>query len=179
MDPWPGSDYFQNLKARAASWEENFGKDESTGRDSVFVKCVVMEQSLWFQFDVWSRDLQFRPIYERICPYVGCRLPVLRALEAMHSRNLVVRSHPDVAGALLVDALLVNEAPYPQPFPLIELRFSSMAGQLVAGRRFKPAEYLAGEMRGATMIEPMTPVHISLEIEDPGADAVNYVMVFR
>jgi hypothetical protein len=35
-----------------------------------------------------------------------------------------------------------------------------MAGQLVAVD-FKPAEYLAGEMRGATMIEPMTPAHLT------------------
>jgi hypothetical protein len=31
---------------------------------------------------------------------------------------------------LLVDAIIVNEAPFPQPFPDIELRFSSMGGSL-------------------------------------------------
>jgi hypothetical protein len=106
-------------------------------------------------------------------------LPILRALEAIQSRNLVVRSHPDVPGALLVDAIVVNEAPFPQPFPLIELRFSSLTGGLVAGRRFKPSEYLSGELRGAEFMQPRTPVHIALEIEDPGTEAVNYVMVFR
>ncbi len=29
------------------------------------------------------------------------------------------------------------------------------------------------------MIAPMTPVHIALDIEDPGPKAVNYVMAFR
>jgi hypothetical protein len=136
-------------------------------------------QIMWFQFDTWSRDLRWRPIYEEMCARVGCRLPVMRALEALASRSLVVRTHPDVPGALLVDALIVNEAQFAQPFPVIELRFSSIDGRLVAGRRFKPSEYLAGELRGAEMIEPRTPVHIALEIDDPGAEAVNYVMVFR
>lgn len=140
---------------------------------------VLTGQVLWFQFDLWSKDLRYRPIYELICPYVGCTLQQMRALASIQSRNLVVRSHPQTPGALIVDALLVNEAPYPQPFPLVELRFSSMAGALVAGRRFEPAEYLAGELAGSTMMVPNTPVHISLEIEDPGTEAVNYVMVFR
>jgi Protein of unknown function (DUF3426) len=103
----------------------------------------------------------------------------MRALESIQSRNLVVRSHPDVPGALLVDALIINEAPFPQPFPLIELRFSSLTGSLVAGRRFNPEEYLSGDLDGAQTMQPRTPIHIALEIDDPGADAVNYVMVFR
>jgi hypothetical protein len=140
---------------------------------------VLVGQVFWYQFDEWSRDLRFRPIYQEICVRVGCRLPVMRALESIQSRNLVVRSHPNVAGALLVDALIINDAAFPQPFPQIELRFSSLTGSLVAGRRFKPSEYLSGELAGAEMMQPNTPVHIALEIDDPGTEAVNYVMVFR
>lgn len=145
----------------------------------VAAAAALVGQVFWFQFDEWSRDLRFRPIYQEICARVGCRLPVMRALESIQSRNLVVRSHPNVAGALLVDALIINDAAFPQPFPLIELRFSSLTGSLVAGRRFKPSEYLSGELAGAEMMQPNTPVHIALEIDDPGTEAVNYVMVFR
>jgi predicted Zn finger-like uncharacterized protein len=145
----------------------------------VIAALALAAQVLWFQFDTWSRDVRYRPIYEYLCPVVGCELPVLRALSSISSRNLVVRTHPETPNALIVDALLVNEAPFAQPFPLVELRFSSMSGALVAGRRFEPSEYLAGELAGATMMPPNTPVHISLQIEDPGKDAVNYVMVFR
>jgi predicted Zn finger-like uncharacterized protein len=145
----------------------------------VAAAAVLVGQVFWFQFDEWSRDLRFRPIYQEICVRVGCRLPVMRALESIQSRNLVVRSHPNVAGALLVDALIINDAAFPQPFPQSELRFSSLTGSLVAGRRFKPSEYLSGELAGAEMMQPNTPVHIALEIDDPGTEAVNYVMVFR
>jgi hypothetical protein len=145
----------------------------------VAAAAVLVGQVFWFQFDEWSLDLRFRPIYQEICVRVGCRLPVMRALESIQSRNLVVRSHPNVAGALLVDALIINAAAFPQPFPQIELRFSSLTGSLVAGRRFKPSEYLSGELAGAEMMQPNTPVHIALEIDDPGTEAVNYVMVFR
>jgi hypothetical protein len=140
---------------------------------------LLTAQVLYLQFDAWAKNPQLRPMYEWVCHRLACQLPVMRALEQIYSKNLVVRANPDVAGALLVDALIVNQAPFPQPFPVIELRFSSMGGGLVSARRFRPDEYLAGELKGATLIAPMTPIHIALEIADPGNDAVNYVMVFR
>ena len=103
----------------------------------------------------------------------------MRSLDEIRSKNLVVRANPDVPGELMVDALIVNQARFAQPFPVIELRFSSMDGRPIAARRFKPEEYLAGELKGATMFAPMTPVHIALSIEDPGTDAVSYYIQFR
>ena len=94
-------------------------------------------------------------------------------------RKLVVRSHPEIDGALIVDAIIVNEALFAQPFPVLELRFTSLEGNLVAGGRFQPTQYLAGELEGAEMIQPLTPVHVELEFEDPGSEAVNYFMEFR
>ncbi|MNJ75600.1 hypothetical protein D3C77_727210 [compost metagenome] len=61
-------------------------------------------------------------------------------IERIKSSNLVVRSHPDFNGALIVDAIIYNRAPFSQPFPLLELRFADLNGQLIASRRFKPAE---------------------------------------
>ena len=139
----------------------------------------LIAQVLWYQSDNWSRDPDIRPYYEQICAWLGCELPVIRAPQQIQPSNLVVRSHPDVPGALVVDALVVNNASFPQPFPVVELTFTTVDGNLVAGRRFHPDEYLGGDLVGATMLPSKTPVHITLEIEDPGPDAVNYFMKFR
>ena len=139
----------------------------------------LVAQVLWYQSDNWSRDPDMRPYYEQVCDWLGCELPVIRAPQQIQPSNLVVRSHPDVPGALVVDALVVNNASFPQPFPIVELTFTTVDGNLVAGRRFHPDEYLGGDLNGATMLPSKTPVHITLEIEDPGPDAVNYFMKFR
>ena len=52
------------------------------------------------------------------------------------------------------------------------------AHQLLASRRFKPGEYLGGELAGQAEMPPQTPIHISLDILDPGAKAVNYSLSF-
>jgi len=136
-------------------------------------------QVLYLQFDAWAKNPDIRPVYEWICPQLHCTLPVMRSIDEIRSKNLVVRANPEVPGELMVDAIIVNQARFAQPFPVIELRFSSMDGRPIAARRFKPDEYLAGELKGATMFAPLTPVHIALAIEDPGTEAVSYYIQFR
>ena len=141
--------------------------------------ALFAAQILYFQFDSWAKNPDFRPVYEWLCPRLHCQLPVMRSLDDIRSKNLVVRADPDVPGRLMVDALIVNQARFAQPFPVIELRFSSMDGRPIAARRFAPEEYLAGELKGATMFVPLTPVHIAFAIDDPGTDAVSYYIQFR
>lgn len=131
-------------------------------------------QGLYWRFDALATDPQVRPLLSRACALVGCDLPEPRVPGAIRSQRLLVRSDPDQPGALLVDVVLVNRAPWPQPFPDLELRFASMDGAPVAARRFAPAEYLGGELSGRRTMPPDSPVQIALELVDPGPDAVNY-----
>ncbi|RMR05162.1 DUF3426 domain-containing protein [Pseudomonas syringae group genomosp. 3] len=136
-------------------------------------------QYVWYHFDQLARQDQYRPWFQQICPQVGCKVPSKVDISQLKSSNLVVRSHPEFQGALVVDAIIYNRAPFSQPFPLLELRFSDTGGQLIASRRFKPSEYLSGEMAGKEEMPPQTPIHIALDILDPGAKAVNYSLNFR
>ncbi len=93
--------------------------------------------------------------------------------------NSVLREHPEVSEALIYDALLVNRAGYAQPFPVVELTLSSMQGELIAGRRFQPAEYLSSSLGNDAQMAPNTPVHISLEMQHPGQAPLNFAIQFR
>lgn len=136
-------------------------------------------QIFWYQFESWGRDPTLRPVYAMLCDIFGCELPVLRDLDALRTDKLLVRSHPEFANALIVDTVIVNEAPFAQPFPALDLRFTTIDGTMVAGRLFQPEEYLAGELAGATMMPPNTPIRLALELKDPGGDAVSYFLSFR
>jgi predicted Zn finger-like uncharacterized protein len=148
---------------------------------TLLLLCTVglVGEALYLRFGEWAKNPQIRPVYEWLCPRLGCQLPEMRAPEKMISKNLIVRANPDVASGLLVDAIIVNEATFAQPFPDVELHFSALDGTPVKTLTFHPTEYLAGELKGVKMIAPMTPVHIALDITDPGPTAVNYVMAFR
>ena len=146
---------------------------------TVLAALALAGQYVTYHFAELARQDQYRPIFQQLCPIVGCNVPAKVDIALIKSSNLVVRSHPDFAGALVVDAIIYNRAAFSQPFPLLELRFADLNGQLIASRRFKPAEYLNGDLAGRAEMPPQTPIHIALDILDPGAKAVNYSLSFR
>lgn len=141
--------------------------------------AALAGQYIWYHFDELARQDQYRPWFQQLCPEIGCTVPSKVDIALIKSSNLVVRSHPEFKGALIVDAIIYNRATFSQPFPLLELRFADLNGQLIASRRFKPGEYLSGDLAGKAEMPPQTPIHIALDILDPGPKAVNYSLSFR
>ena len=137
---------------------------------------ALAAQSLYFNFEKLALTHQYRPVYAYLCQQLDCKLPPLENINAIKTSNLMVRTHPDRENALIVDAIITNRAQYPQSFPDLELVFTNLQGQVVAGRIFMPTEYLSGELKSATEIPSQRPVHLSLEIIDPGPDATNYAV---
>ena len=127
-----------------------------------------------YNFQDLSRQQPYRNWYTTLCPILGCTLPSRSAPAKISSYNLVVRSHPDTANALIVDTILLNRASFIQPFPLLRLTFSDRDHKPLASRSFSPQEYLRGELAGRKMMPTGQPIHIALEITDPGPSAVNY-----
>ena len=144
----------------------------------VLALFALPAQVLWYQFSTWSKNDTMRPVYAEICNVLGCQLPVMRNVGLITAKNSVLRNHPDVEEALIYDALLVNQATFDQPYPLVELTLTTIQGHLVATRRFTPTEYLAGEAATSQMMPALTPVHISLALKDPGAAPLNFKVRF-
>ena len=155
------------------------------GRRLLWLLLIVLAaaglggQYIAYHFDELARQDQYRPWFQQLCPQIGCTVPSKVDIAKIKSSNLVVRSHPEFSGALVVDAIIYNRAPFSQPFPLLELRFADLNGHLIASRRFKPGEYLNGDLEGMAEMPPQTPIHIALDILDPGPKAVNYSLSFH
>jgi len=146
---------------------------------SLVAAIALAGQYVAYHFDELARQDAYRPWFQQLCPMLGCDVPSKVDIALIKSSNLVVRSHPQFSGALVVDAIIYNRAAFSQPFPLLELRFADLDGKLIASRRFKPSEYLSGDLAGQTDMPPQTPIHIALDILDPGSRAVNYSLSFQ
>ncbi|GAA5317047.1 MAG: DUF3426 domain-containing protein [Candidatus Pelagadaptatus aseana] len=141
---------------------------------SLLGAITLIAQIGWFEIDRYARQDSYRGIYETLCPSLGCKLPPRYDINQIKSYNLVVRSHPKADNALAIDSILINTASFSQPFPNLTLLFSDINGKPVAHRVFTPREYLGGELAGADTMPSQTPIHIALEVIDPGKQAVNY-----
>lgn len=139
---------------------------------------LLVGQYTYHNFAQLARQDSTRPWLEVICPVIDCQLPSKVDVDKIKSSNLLVRSHPDFSGALLVDAIIYNRASFSQAFPLLKLTFADQHGQVLASRLFKPLEYLGGELAGQQNMPQQTPIHIALEILEPSGGAVNYTLDF-
>lgn len=148
------------------------------------IACLLMvggliAQAAYFNFDQWARQDSYRPFYKVACQALACTLPSSYDISRIRTTaSPQVSSHPKFKNALMIDVLFMNEAEFKQGFPKLELTFSNANGKVVAHRLFAPYEYLAGEASGLTMMPIQTPIHIALEIADPGHDANNYQVRF-
>lgn len=161
------------------------GMPKSWGKNIVLaILCLLLGAALagqyaWQELDRYAQEPVARTVFEWLCSELGCTIPAYSNIDAIASNNLTVRSHPERDDALVVAVEMRNTAPFPQAFPIMVLSFNSSSNQLIALREFYPEEYLDPGLREVTMMPVMSPVQVSLEIIDPGGDAVNYTMAFR
>ncbi len=139
---------------------------------------VLLGQVAYLKRDVLAQVPSLRPAVAQLCALTGCELPPLRDLAAIQIENRDVRSHPERPNALVVNATFVNTADFPQPFPVMRLRFTDIQGRVVAERQFQPREYLGRDIDIERGMPPGVPIHIILEIADPGQEAVNFEFDF-
>jgi len=135
---------------------------------------LLIAQVIYFRFDSLGKNPSYRPLLTQACHVIGCKMPELIDLEQIRSNNLIVRSHPTAANALLVDVILINNANFEQPYPALSLEFSNLGDTLLAASQIQPRQYLRGELAGSKLMPAKQPIQVSLSIEDPGSDAVNY-----
>lgn len=119
-----------------------------------------------------------RSILETFCEKVGCQYSGPRDNKQIELVSRDVRQHPKEKNALLISAVMINNAYFAQPYPNIHIRLSDISGNVVAERIFNPETYMGKLSNPFLLMRSKTPVHINFEVVDPGKDAVNFEFTF-
>ena len=125
-----------------------------------------------------ARDPAWRPALQSACNALGCKLPPWKEPSAFEFLAREVGPHPSVKDALLVTVSFRNNAAFAQEWPLVELTMSDINGREIAFRRFRPQEYL-GNAPKSSLIAPGESANATLEVVNPGRDAVSLTFDFR
>lgn len=140
----------------------------------VLACTALVAQYAWFNSERLARNPDYRPAVSQFCQLTRCALPAANDISRIKNSNLVVLKHPRTEGALLLDTILTNYASFEQAYPSLYVQFSDLQDQTIAARVFAPQEYLRGDLVGSTSMPVRRPIHLSLELVDPGERAVNY-----
>lgn len=148
-----------------------------------FTLAVLLILTLGAQYLYFARaDLvqypALRPVLQRICASLGCRLPLRHAPARIELLSRDVVSHPRIRSALLINATFVNRADFVQAYPVLQISLSGDNGAVVAMRRFQPEEYLPPGVAVAAGLAPGMPVHVVLEVAEPRRPAASFQFEF-
>ena len=113
-----------------------------------------------------------------VCAFAGCQLPGPRDPGAVRVIERDLREHPRYRDALLVNAILVNQAAFAQPYPILELALYDTEGAVVAGRRFEPREYLDRALDADGLMPAGQPLHVVLELVGPKRPPASFELRF-
>lgn len=152
-----------------------------TGRwvaGSAILMLLALAQWAYLNRDQVMASAQVRSAMGLACGYIGCELEPLRDLEQIEILRRSVYSHPNIEKALIISLAIVNNANFAQDFPVLVIRMANVRGEIVAQRDFLPGDYL-DETVSAEVMAPAAPVALTLEIHDPGNDALTFELEFK
>ncbi len=138
---------------------------------------AIISQLLFWQRDALAANPSTRGLVATMCGVLGCELEPLRDVERIELLQRSVYSHPNATGALIISVSMVNNAGFAQPYPTLAIRMADVRGRTVAARDFAADDYLKPGEGGESM--PVgAPVTITLEVLDPGRDALTFELDF-
>ena len=112
------------------------------------------------------------------CKTFGCGEHNQRDLSAIKILNRNIYTHPNVKNALMITTTFVNQSPFTQAYPLLEITLLDTHGKIVAVRRFSPKDYLVNKSLADKLMPPNQPVGARLEVLDPGSNVIAYEFEF-
>ena len=155
------------------------------GLGSLFAAALLAGQWLGWNLPHWAADPQQRERAEQVCAALPgfwpwpCQLPPLIDYDQLTLRNHQLTSLPDNDAALHFSGILVNQAGFSQPYPLLHISMQNHRGEAVAVGDFGPADYLAAPLGEDQRLGPGERVPVSLTMQDPGGRASGFRFDFR
>ncbi|MDH5423483.1 MAG: zinc-ribbon domain-containing protein [Gammaproteobacteria bacterium] len=139
---------------------------------------IATAQLVYFNRTLLASKTELRPYMFQFCALARCEIADLKDINRIELSSKNVYSHPNVDNALMITAVIVNQAAFAQKYPALQISFTNLVGDIVMARQFKPSEYLNTSEDKLSDMQPGLPVQIILEVLDPGKAATAYEFSF-
>jgi len=173
----------EQFKHAYASDSNSFLSTFFWGIGSLLLIGTLALEYAWFNRDQLNQIPQLQAWTEKLCQHIECNDISIRDPKKIELVSRNVYSHPNEKNALMINITMKNQADFAQPYPIMQIRFSDVRGGDVAARRFLPDEYLPAEILQqatpqAKPFEAGTNMTFTMEIQDPGKQAMTYEFDF-
>ena len=128
---------------------------------------VLAGQYLYFDSKELAQNPQIHALVKPFCQLTGCTLPLIKTPRKIVTVTHDVRTFGAINNALEIQLTFKNKASYTQSYPLLEITFLNPMGNVVARRKFSPAEYMSSTDNYAQGLKSNQSQDINLKIVDP------------
>lgn len=132
----------------------------------------------WFNRNELISNPQIRPLVLQFCSITDCGPMDLSDPGKIEMTTRNIYTHPNVKNALMISGTLINHARFEQPYPNILIDFSNVRGEVTASRIFTPEDYLQIKLSSLKPLAPTVSIDFTMEIQDPGKNAMTYEFSF-
>lgn len=149
----------------------------------LLLSVSLLIEYVWFNRNQFMQVPEIQVEIEKLCQTFDCKNLSMRNPAKIELVTRNIYSHPNEKDALMVNVTMKNNAEFSQPYPVMNINFSDIRGSIVASRYFLPGEYLTLEHQQSDnkqqdLLQPDTSTSITLEIQDPGKQAMTYEFNF-
>jgi predicted Zn finger-like uncharacterized protein len=147
---------FDKSKAKVNVWLMLFG---------LILAILAGIQSVYYLRTSISADYpQFKPYLVQACAALKCEIDLPKNLDFFALDDSDMQEDYAHKNVIKFSSLLINNAPYAQAYPNIELTLTDTADQPVLRRLIKPSEYLATNINADAGIDSREEMRINLSI---------------
>ncbi len=180
LKPLPADQHTPAMDAQAAAPRSRRRSAPRSNRELAAIAllaCLFLFQVAW-TFRIELLQSPVGAALRATCARLDCTLPAMSAPKLLQASDILVRSHPDIRGALVATLQIENTANFRQPLPDVVLTLSDRFGTPIARKTFPPQSYRHGELAGRDHIEAGQPMLIELSFTDPDETAISYTFHF-
>ena len=148
---------FDKPKTKVSVWLLLFG---------LILAILAGLQSIYYMRTSLAADYpQFKPYLVQACAQLQCEINLPKNLDFFALDDSDMQEDFEHKDVIKFSSLLINNAPYAQTYPNIELTLTDTADQPVLRRLIKPSEYLANSTNAASGIDSREEMRINLSID--------------
>ncbi len=145
---------------------------------SISLLLVVVFFQIWTNRQAIAWNDTWGSMMKTVCNALPCKLKPKRAVNEIKLLQRQFSPHQEKEKTLDVKVLLINQAKFAQPYPVIKIIFSDKNGKEVAVKRFKPSNYLRNRSKKEFM-PSNAEVHIQFDTKTPHPDALGFEFIFE
>lgn len=163
----------ESLSATDLSWsQEAVPVSAYWGVGLIIGLLLFVGQIVYFEGYHFSQNPIFRPVLEKICGQLNCRLPAYKNPDEFTVLQSSFTASPDHTH--LFRAVISNQAAFTQSYPSIKLTLLDYTGKPFTHRVFTPQEYLPKDPITAPVMISDATTEISLNIAAPKTKVGGY-----